>query len=387
MKKYIILNFAYGFGPFLRTAELALAVNDNLEKQTGQRFQIIVPLAYGENQKKIMREEFGEVIDKNPDEFLLAEDLGRELNRIFYSGYDYGRSLQIMFANYDSVQRNVKNYIENGFEAETFTGQKINIKKDEIALEIGRAPRVFFDVQPSYYTTFGYISDILSATKEDKLFAIDDSLLDRAIDLNKEIEKKYDRHFVAEPGTFFNPEQTAGKYPTEITTPPNIAPPKRNNYEDVLPGVYVTVTGIPGLDDLFSEVEKIGLKIYTNKPEVVRRGIPMPPHILGHHKIVLHFARGGWGATWGSMLTGVPFVTPEYSGTDDPEIYYNNKCIERHGLGKVYRGETLPELLLYVEEFKNKAEDMRKYLLNKYGTLNGVEYTANHIVKHFLSTL
>ena len=74
--KYIILNFSSGFGPFLRTTELAVAVNNLLAEKLGQRLGIIVPLVYGERQKNIMLEMFGDIINRWPAELVLAEELG-----------------------------------------------------------------------------------------------------------------------------------------------------------------------------------------------------------------------------------------------------------------------------------------------------------------------
>ena len=71
---------------------------------------------------------------------------------------------------------------------------------------------------------------------------------------------------------------------------------------------------------------------------------------------------------------------------DDPEVYFNNVCIEKIGLGKVYQGESIQDLLAWGEVYRTNAEIMERELLYKYGTVRGVPYTADKIVNHFLNS-
>ena len=93
--QYIILNFLHGNGPYLRTIELALAVNDALEDKGYERKRIIVPLVYGDRQKRIMEENFGEAIRRRPREILLEKKLGSLIQPLLYSGNEsYNKSLK-----------------------------------------------------------------------------------------------------------------------------------------------------------------------------------------------------------------------------------------------------------------------------------------------------
>ena len=57
--RYILANFAYGTGPYLRTTELAMAVSTQLQARGLGRLGVIVPWVYAERQRAIMAEEFG----------------------------------------------------------------------------------------------------------------------------------------------------------------------------------------------------------------------------------------------------------------------------------------------------------------------------------------
>ncbi|MFH1979295.1 MAG: hypothetical protein ABII97_02855 [Patescibacteria group bacterium] len=321
-KKYILLNFAYGKGPYLRTTELALAVNDLLEKRTGQRFGIIVPWVYGDEQKHIMTEEFG---SKVGNEILLDKILGKFLERIFYGQKDYIESLRFSVDNGEKIEKEIDKYLSE------LKGRK------EIDMQINRCPRIRFNVFPSYYTTFAHVSEILER------FGVSEEF----VCFYKKIEEEQDLHFIAEPGTFYYLKDRQKKYDTEITTPPSI---KQR-------ATFIKKSGIPGMDKIYDYDKKFP---------------------------GFHFARSGWGAVWLAFLNEIPFMTMPYNELDDPEIYFNNICLEKTGLGLIYENQSSEDLLKFKKEFKKNVRLIKDDLMEKYGTLNGIEYTASMIVDHFL---
>jgi len=109
---YIILNFLHGNGPYLRTVELALAVNDVLEDKGMKRRGIIVPLVYGDRQKIIMEENFGDIIRNHPFELLLESKLGELLQPLLYSGdMSYNDSLKGFLKDYKKLKLLFKNML------------------------------------------------------------------------------------------------------------------------------------------------------------------------------------------------------------------------------------------------------------------------------------
>ena len=129
MKKYIVTNFAYGTGPYLRTTELALAFNDELEKLGQERMSIIVPLVYGEKQKNIMREEFGELL--NSGEIIFDAKLGAILKSVFYEKSSYESALKNWVLNFKKASGGAKAHLLRKY-------------RNSIAVELSRSPRLDF---------------------------------------------------------------------------------------------------------------------------------------------------------------------------------------------------------------------------------------------------
>lgn len=379
-KRYIVLNFVYGFGPFTKTTELAVKINDLLEKEGRARMRIIVPWVYGEDQKRILEEEFGVVIREHSEEILLDKKLGEILNSIFYAGEEgFEGSLRRFLDESESTKKEIADYFKKGLVLETLAGEKFEVKKKDIAFELNRCPRVYYPLEHSYYTGFGYSSEILDrASKLD--LGINKELLKESAKLFKKIENKSSVHFISEPGTFFSYNYKKRKK-TERDVPPTLNWPLEKNTEKIKEGAYVTVSGISGLEDLYKEVGKMGLEIYSNRPNVLGFGTKKSPNLISNKNIKFHFARTGWGSVWQSLFSGVPLITMSYKKGDDPEIYFNNKTLEALGLIKIYRGESTEELFDYAKSFKKSVGEMNDFLMKKYGTLNGNDIIAREILK------
>lgn len=386
-KKYIILNFIHGNSPYLRTTELALAINDLLEKRGMERMGIIIPWVYKIRQFQIMKQNFNKVIKKYPNEILLDKNLGEYLCSTFYDGKNYGEWLDSFLNNYKKAEEKIQNYISGGLITETFSGKEIKIQKKDIVMEINRCPQIDFGISPSYYASFGYMSEILERAQFEKGIDADKELLKKAVLINKKIEEKQALHFIAEPATFFYLDNRNKKYKTEISTPPNSNQSLSAGFFERLflrKGIYVTVTGVYGLNHLFKEMKDIGLKLYSHKKGLLPFARKASPAIISHKNILLHFARIGWGSGWLSFFSETPLVALPFDSKDEPEVYFNNICLERTGLGKVYNGQSISELLEWGEIYKNNVRAIKNKLLEKYGTLNGVEYAAEKIINHYL---
>lgn len=367
VNKYIITNFIYGTGPFLRTTEIAIAVNNQLEKPYG----VIVPWVMGEKQKKIMLEEFPE----HADNIFLDKQLGDILNTVFYNEKGYEESLRMWVENYEEKSQQAQTYLKGVLHTETLSGKKVEINGKDIEIEINRSPRIKFGIEKSFGVTFGYTSEILKKVLDipKDVISVDRALVRKAIPISEELEKNK-LTFVSYPGTFsyLNQEKC-------IEIPPTITVPAINQ-EKFEQGVYVIVSGIPGLDDLYKKVKKLGLKLYSNDPEKISGSTKLSPHVIGNPNIVAQFARSGWGSVYLSLLVGTPLIVPEYDPKDDPEIYFNNKCIEALGLGIVYKNQSIEE----IQSLKKGIAEFNKTLKEKFGTHNGADYCAKLIVNSII---
>lgn len=362
-KSFIVTNFAYGTGPYLRATELAIAVNECLEKGGHKRLGIIVPLVYGTKQKKIMREEFGDFYKSHPKEIILDEKLGRYLKKIFYGDETYEQYLHRWLDKVDEVSGAISSYL-------------IHAYGENIVMELHRSPRVLYNVAPSYFVSFVYIAKVYEEALGNKEIAVSDDLLRKAIPKIKSIEESHLMHFITEPGTF--------SCKSKGNIPPTIDMPDRDGTGERGRGLFVTVTGIPGLERLYEEAKEIGLSVYSNDTKAVPFATYAPPHIIGSSNILFQFARSGWSSVWLSMLSGSAIVVPEWDKYDDPEIYFNNICIEKLGLGIVYRGQPLDELLKEIKQLGTKIEECNKSLYQKFGTEDGTRYCAERISADFL---
>lgn len=84
------------------------------------------------------------------------------------------------------------------------------------------------------------------------------------------------------------------------------------------------------------------------------------------------------------MMSGTPLVVPDFDPTDDPEIYFNNHAVEDLGLGTVYRGQPLEEILVDRDRIKQAYEGIVAQVAKRWGTKNGTKYCARLFVEDFL---
>ena len=363
--KYIVTNFSYGTGPFLRTTNLAISFNDELEKRGYPRMKIIVPLVYGERQKQAMKEEFGE-----NEEIILDLKLGAILRKIFYGDNTYRKALQNWVLNYKKASRDARDHLLKAYGS-------------EIAVELSRSPRIRYDVAPAYFTSFATIAEILEHSISEPDIDIDEKLLRNGVKVAHWVEKSYKIHALAHPATFSFLEKRSPRYPTEVVTPP-IAPPLKENSDLIYPGLFVTITGIPGLERLYADAKRLGYKLYSNISEAVPESIQALPHIISNKNILFQFARSGWSSIWISMIAGTPLVVPDFDPEDDPEIYFNNRTVEELQLGMIYRGQGLETILKEAPRIKASYERMRKEIMDRWGTLDGNRYCAKLFADDFL---
>ncbi len=365
--KYLVTNFAYGTGPFLRTTELALAVNREREAHGLERYGIIVPLVYGEKQKRVMNEEFGAEMSAHPGEIVLDETLGKLLSTVFYGDNTYEESLRKWLETFESVSGQAERHLRATYG-------------DSIAFELARAPRIRYGVAPVYAATFGHISEVLEHVLEESEqdIALDRELARKAIPVMKSLEAQSVFLGLAEPGTFSYLKDRGQRYPSETAIPPTITPPKPNT-DAIAEGIYVTITGIPGLERLYSEAARLGLKLYSNDTKSVPGSERLLPHVVPNPAIRFQFARSGWGSVWLSILSGTPIVCPEFDPKDDPEIFFNNRCIEKMGLGIIYRGQPLEEIIKEAERLKPGIAAYAAKLKERFGTWDGNAFAASKI--------
>ncbi|MDP3772337.1 MAG: hypothetical protein Q8Q94_03115 [bacterium] len=380
----LVTNFAYGTGPYLRTTDLAVALNNELEKSGRERCRILVPWVYGDRQKTVMLEEFAAHNEKYPNEILLDSALGGLLHSIFYTGTrSYEDALWQWVATYRDVSQAAHDYLSGTLKVETLHGERIKLSGKDIIAELSRSPRIRYDIAPSYFTSFAYVGEILERAQEEEGIAVDRALLQKGAEAAHWVESNHRFHCIAWPATFaYLGDERHQRYPTEIIVPP-IAPPPIANDEELEPGIFVTITGIPGLERLYADAARLGLKLYSNNTDVVSGSVHLSPHVIPNKNISFQFARAGWSSIWLSMISGTPLVVPDFDLHDDPEIFFNNRSVEKLGLGMIYRGESLEEILKRSDDLKKSMARMKDEVLHRFGTFDGNRACAELFAKDF----
>ncbi|MBX9907073.1 hypothetical protein K2X96_04235, partial [Patescibacteria group bacterium] len=151
-------------------------------------------------------------------------------------------------------------------------------------------------------------------------------------------------------------------------------------------GIFVTITGIEGLERLYAEARALGLKLYSNDTDAVAGSVKALPHVIPNPAIAAQFARAGWGSIWLSMFCGTPLVVPQFDATDDPEIYFNNLAVEGLGIGIVYKGQPLADIIREGAAMRAQSEKISADILGLWGTLNGNDVCARLFADSFLIT-
>ncbi len=384
MRKCIVTNFAYGTGPYLRTTDLAVAVNDELERRGHMRLGIIVPWVYGEKQKRVMWEEFAGHEKKYPGEIMLDAELGALLRSVFYGDATYEQALLKWTDSYVFISDAAHQHLSGECEVETLFGEKRRASGKDIIMELSRSPRIRYDVAPAYFTTFAYIAEILEHSRGVKEIDVSFDLLEKGIKAANWVEGNQRIRVIAWPATFAYLGELPLRYEGEILVPP-LAPLPRPNDDIIDPGVFVTITGIPGLERLYADAKRLGLKLYSNDTDAVSGSVHALPHIIPNKNVAFQFARAGWSSIWISMISGTPLVVPDFDAKDDPEIYFNNRSVEELGLGVVFRGQSLEDILKEVPRIKESYKKIREKIIARWGTLDGNRYCAKLFADDFLS--
>lgn len=389
---HMIATFAHGNGPYARTMDLGIAINDELEGRGEGRLPIIMPLVYGDRQIRIMGEEI-EALGKSPnkmwDEILLDEFYGGILKELFFKAGHYQENLELLLEKQPALEEKLRDYLAGTLEVKTLDGQERRVEGREVEFEISHNPRVATGYKNSFYTTIGFFSEILwSAASEARAGNLDfnPELLDEVkIKIANKIEEDKTHHFMPEPFVFsYRPRRQ--RWREEIFTPPFIHIPNPNN-EQVPKGMYVMPTGIEGLQGLFDSVDKFGMKLYCPPfGPIEGADNTHTPEFVANPNIKYQFARTGWSSVWLSHMSETPLIAPAYTQGDDPEIYFNEKSVQALGLAAIFDGKKDPrEVLVKTDSLRPRIQEVNQKLRINYGTLDGMNYTARAIVDYLIN--
>ncbi len=396
--KYINTTFAHGNGPYSRCVEWAIEVNNVREEKGLERLPVVVPLVYPGRQERIMREEIEtnvspDFFEKHPDEIWFDRRQGELLFSLMFKTKDYSENLRVLASGYQAVEEGTQRHLNGKRQVETLDGRIEEFDLRDCEFQLGLNNRMQTGLPNQFYTAGGAgpFDEVLERAIADEEIRLDKKVMKRVLPVAKWMIEKQKIIFSNEPGVFSYDDSRVLK-DNEILTPPFVHPPKPDETELPEKGVYFLATGIDGVREsgIYEAVAEMGLRVYTANfslgalPKEVRKITEKPlvkPSQIRNPNIVAQFARSGWSEVWFSHLAEKGFITPSYQKTDDPEILFNNRGIEKLGLGVILRGNPRKALEESIE-LASKVGEYNKGLMEKYGTLNGIRYAAERVVSY-----
>lgn len=397
--KYINTTFAHGNGPYSRTVEWAIEVNNVREEKGLRRLPVVVPLVYPGRQERIMREEITTHVspdwfDKHPDEIWLDRRQGELLLGLMFRTKDYSENLRVLVRDYKGVEEGVQRHLNGRRELENFVdGEGSEFDLRDCEFQLGLNNRMQTGLPNQFYTAGGAgpFDEVLERAIVDSEVTFDRDVMKSTLPVARRMIKNQKIIFSNDPGVFSYDEDRKLRN-NEQLTPPFVHPPKPDETELPEKGVYFLASGIDGVREsgIYNAITDLGLRVYTAKfslsalPEELReqaREYPMKPAQINNPKIIAQFARAGWSEVWFSHLAEKGFITPAYQSKDDPEILFNNKGIEKLGLGVILR-ENPQKALEESIELAFKVGEYNQKLVERFGTLDGIRYAAEGVVEY-----
>ena len=340
---------------------------------------IIVPLVYGEKQKRIMLEEHGDFIRENPNKILFDKFHGEILKELFFDSGHYQKNLEFLLEQQPKLEERLRDYLSGNLRLIDFEEKEVLIDGERVLFEISHNPRVATGYKNSFYTTIAFFSELLEKTSKENLNFNPNIIEEAKEKIAFKIEKDRNLHFMPDPFAF-SFEKNRKKWMDEIFTPP-FSHVLRENHEKVDPGMYVTITGISGLKSLFEKVGEFGMKLYC-PPFTSLEGADNSrgPDFVSNKNIRYQFARTGWSTVSRSHTTETPLIAPAYIEGDDPEIFFNEKTMESLGLATIFDGSNYEEAIEKADSLRPRLCGVNSRLINRYGTLDGIAYTSKVII-------
>jgi|ETNmetMinimDraft_2_1059921.scaffolds.fasta_scaffold04054_4 hypothetical protein len=393
---YINTTFAHGNGPFSRTLEWAIEVNNVREERSLSRSPIVVPLVYGDRQKIIMREEIKDnvspdFLDEHPEEIILDEVQGNILNQLMFKGSDYAENLRHLANDYQDLEDALQRHLDQKRNLKYFDSKDVQIDLRDTEFQLGLNNRVQTDIKIQFYTAGGTgpFDEILERAILDNQIDLSIKAMQNAIPVAQRMIRNQRIVFSNDPGVF-SYDRDREPRPNEIFTPPFIHPPKTDENKLSGEGVYVMMTGIDGVREsgMYDAVKDLGLQIYAPRftidslPSGVKeQAIELKPSAISNKDIVTQYARAGWSSVWLSHMTNTGFISPEHDSRDDPEMEFNHRGMKMFELAAFMGDDARSALEQSIEIAKNVGEYNTR-IINNYGTLDGIRYAAEIVVDY-----
>ena len=382
----ILTNFGAGFGPLVRTFDMARRIRKRLKPILGEPINILIPWVYGDNQLRIIKEEVADEPSLH-DHVFLAPELGNALRPLLFSGEGLNEELDRYLKIYQTQKKLWDDLLKSSLKTVDLLNRRGEAETKSIRLEVTRNPVLPTNIEHSYYSSVSYFSSIFEELQEQKnIIGINFKLIEKAFIRFRKIEAEYRLHFQPIPRCMSFKKSPKPLFSTERETPPLIPEPKMMT-GNLKNGIYVSVSGIPGLSSVYNEALRLPQTIYTNVLSSENSKAQVyPPNYITHSSVNRVFARAAWNTIWLANLTGTPLVCPDHSPEDHPEIFYNLKSVSKLKLAYIWntKEKSLEDFLSIIPSGKQKPPEIYGEIKNRFGTLDGLQFCVDNITEDFL---
>jgi len=391
----LVVNPGHGNEPYILGTKIAVSVSKKLRDQGFEQPRIVVPLLYGDRQRQILLEVLGE----DAELVHMDEQFGEMLRPIVFGSSDFSGHLQQLTAHYDGVQRLIDERFSGNFETGHLTSdQRTQFASQNVVASVDAGSRILVNAPLRYFAFPALLSEVLQAAKKKGLEfpGISDAYLGALIERMLKVESQYAQVFIPRVNTFsYEHADDLSQQPGEVNgrsriyTPamkPKIQSVSSPGFEQ--PGVFVMYSGNESGIELTQKVadaaREAGLAVYTNQDA-------NPSDVMKEENVEAIFGRSGWGTGWQAINLAKPWIVNPYESNDDPEIYFNNLTIEALKLGRVLRAtdltpEKLHQIMAQLQQLSPGLHALRDRIKQEFGTVDGIDYTAEQIVKDILET-
>src|SRR3989344_6641129 len=342
--KHILVNSCHGNAPAIIGTSIAQEIAANY-RAVGETVQIVVPHIYGREKRILLEEGLF-----TPD-VVLDDEVGRLHRQVLFEG-DFNAQMRKLIAHRDGVEQQFRSYLKQ-------TYPRFDLELNIGSFFTGEAPAVL--AYPCAYTEL-YERTLRTPDLEKKY---DRSLLEQLLEKMHNVDSCMMVEYIPTYNPFsFDDER---KHRTkEVETPPLrkipsqvfLRMPKRVVY-CMLPGTGVERDVILQRARMDRE---LGFTIYVppwvTDTEFKKR---KPLKTIPHQNVQLVLSRAGWGTIYLCQVTGKELMHVDFTA-DEPEVYFNVKTLNR----------------------KDMREATRKQL-HTFGTVDGISFVAQDIMKRFLS--
>ena len=365
---------------------MARRIRKQLELRLGEPVGIVVPWVYGDDQLRILREEASEEPNLWHRVFLSPE-LGDVVRPLLFSGEGFNDELSTFLRIYKKQKKRLEDLLKFSLRTIDLNGEDLRFESGSIQLEVTRNPVVSTGVEFSYYSSVSYCSAIFEELlQHEEVAGINYELVAKAVLDIREIEADFRLHFQPFPRCLSFKKNSQPLFETEQETPPLISLPKVPK-ENLERGVYVSVSGIPGVSSFYKEALRLPQTIFTNdRSRGLVKGQVYSPQYIAHPSVDQVFARAAWNTIWLANLTGTPLVCPDHMQGDHPEILFNLKSISKMNLAYIWDHKklSLKDFITQIPSGKQKPPAVYEEIMKRFGTLDGLDYCVNIIVEDFL---